>query len=271
MGLDGKVVLVVGAGSGIGAAVAAQAAAAGARVVVSGRRREALEKVAAATGATAHPADVTVRDEVEALVAAVVQEHGRLDGVVASAGVITAGKVLDIGDQEWESALRTNLTSVFLLARAALPHLIEARGALVTVGSIAGHRAAAGSAAYAASKAGAEVLTSTIAAEYGPLGVRANTVCPGWTRTEMADEEMREFGEPHGLDVEEAYAQATALVPQRRAAEPGEIADAVLWLLGPRSSYVNGTVLTVDGGTTAVDPGTVPLDFGLAPRGPLSP
>lgn len=264
--LDGKVVLVVGAGSGIGAAVAAHAATAGARVAVSGRRREALEKVAAATGATAHPADATVREEVAALIAAVVREHGRLDGVVASAGVITAGNLLDITDENWDATLRTNLTSVFLLARAALPHLIAARGSLVTVGSIAGHRAAAGSAAYAASKAGAEVLTSSIAAEYGPLGVRANTVCPGWTRSEMADEEMREFGAPYGLGVEQAYAEATALVPQRRAAEPGEIADAVLWLLGPHSSYVNGTVLTVDGGTTAVDQGTVPFDFRLTPR-----
>lgn len=262
----GPVYLVAGASSGIGAAVAVRAAASGARVAVCGRRREALAEVAGRCGATAHVADVTSRTEVEDLVAAVVREHGRLDGVVANAGVMRPGGVLDLTDEDWDATLRTNLTSVFLLARAALPQLTETRGAFVTVGSIAGLRAPTGMAAYAASKAGAAMLTTSIAAEFGPLGVRANTVCPGWTRTEMADQEMREFGAPLGLGVEESYEAVTALVPQRRPATAQEIADAVLWLLGPHSSYVNGTTLTVDGGTTVVDPGAVPFDFAVTPR-----
>lgn len=258
--------LVAGASSGIGAAVAAQAAASGARVAVCGRRGGALRKVADECGATAYVADVTDGAQVEELVAAVVRDHGRLDGVVANAGVMRPGGVLDLTDEDWDATLRTNLTSVFLLARAALPHLIDSKGAFVTVGSIAGLRASGGMSAYAASKAGAAMLTATLAAEFGPRGVRANTVCPGWTRTEMADQEMREFGEPLGLGVAESYAEVTALVPQRRPAEPHEIADAVLWLLGPHSSYVNGTTLTVDGGTTIVDPGAVPFDFRLSER-----
>ncbi|WEH12860.1 SDR family oxidoreductase [Streptomyces sp. VNUA24] len=260
------VYLVAGASSGIGAAVAHRAGAAGARVAVCGRRRDALVKVADGCGGTAHVADVTVRGDVEDLVAAVVREHGRLDGVVANAGVMRPGGVADLSDEDWDATLRTNLTSVFLLARAALPELTRSRGAFVTVGSIAGLRAPSGMAAYAASKAGAAMLTASIATEFGPLGVRANTVCPGWTRTEMADQEMREFGEPLGLGIDASYEAVTALVPQRRPALAEEIADAVLWLLGPGSSYVNGTTLTVDGGTTMVDPGAVPFDFTLTPR-----
>ncbi|WP_327692490.1 SDR family NAD(P)-dependent oxidoreductase [Streptomyces sp. NBC_00459] len=265
-GNSGPVYLIAGASSGIGAAVAARAAEAGARVAVCGRRREALAKVADGCGGTAHVADVTVRADVENLVAAVVAEYGRLDGVVANAGIMRPGGVLDLSDEDWDATLRTNLTSVFLLARAAVPELARSRGAFVTVGSIAGLRAPSGMAAYAASKAGAAMLTASIATEFGPLGVRANTVCPGWTRTEMADQEMREFGEPLGLGVDEAYEAVTALVPQRRPALAEEIADAVLWLLGPRSSYVNGSTLTVDGGTTMIDPGAVPFDFALRPR-----
>jgi NAD(P)-dependent dehydrogenase (short-subunit alcohol dehydrogenase family) len=110
------------------------------------------------------------------------------------------------------------------------------------------------------------MLTASIAAEFGPYGVRANTVCPGWTRTEMADEEMREFGNPHGLGIDESYQAVTSLVPQRRPARAEEIAEAAMWLLGPASSYVNGTTLTVDGGTTIVDPGAVPFEFQITPR-----
>ncbi|MEV0261251.1 SDR family oxidoreductase [Streptomyces sp. NPDC050617] len=259
------VLLVAGASSGIGAAVAARGTADGARVAVCARRADALREVADACGATPYVADVTVRSEVDRLVADVVRDHGRLDGVVANAGTIRPGGLLELGDEDWDATLRTNLTAVFLLARAALPHLVAARGAFVTVGSVAGLRAATGAGAYAASKAGAAMLTSVIAAEFGPQGVRANTVCPGWTRTEMADEEMREFA-GDGTPLDAAYARATALVPQRRAAAAEEIADAVLWLLGPRSSYVNGATLAVDGGLTMVDAGRVPFDFTLAPR-----
>ncbi|WP_416966721.1 SDR family NAD(P)-dependent oxidoreductase [Streptomyces sp. 4F14] len=264
--MTAPVYLVAGASSGIGAAVAERAAAGGARVAVCGRRPDALKAVAERCGSTAYVADVTSRADVDELVAAVVRDHGRLDGVVANAGVMRPGGVLDLSDEDWDATLRTNLTSVFLLARASVPHLTRTRGAFVTVGSIAGLRAPTGMSAYAASKAGAAMLTTTVAAEFGPLGVRANTVCPGWTRTEMADEEMRAFGGPLGLDVEESYAAVTALVPQRRPAAAEEIADAVLWLLGPGSSYVNGATLTVDGGTTVVDPGAVPFDFRITPR-----
>lgn len=268
MTTDRPVVIVTGAGSGIGAAVAELAAAGGARVVICGRRGEVLDRVAERTGALVHVTDVTAPGAVEGLVAAAIDAHGRIDAVVANAGVMRPGGLLDLSPEDWRATLDTNLTAVFLLAKVALPHLLESRGAMVTVSSIAGLRAPAGAVAYAASKAAVIMLTQTIAVEYGPRGVRANTVCPGWVRTEMADAEMREFGEDLGLSRDEAYADVTRLVPLRRPATSEEVAQAILWLAGPQASYVNGAVLTVDGGTTSIDPGTVAFDFALTPRSP---
>ena len=118
--------------------------------------------------------------------------------------------------------------------------------------SIAALRAPSAATAYAVSKAGLVMLVQSIARDFGGQGVRANVVCPGWVRTEMADAEMAEFGAPHGLDEDAAYAEVTRLVPQQRPAEAAEIASAVTWLAGPDASYVNGACLVVDGGT---DPG----------------
>ena len=261
-----RVLIVTGGGSGIGAAVAAVAAAAGDRVVICGRRKDALDRVADQTGAEPRVCDVSSPDAVAGLVRDTVAAHGRLDGVVANAGVMRDGAVLDLSPQDWDATVQTNLTSVFLLAKAALPHLIEARGALVTVASVAALRVPVGCAAYATSKAGVTMLTQAIAADYGPRGVRANVVCPGWIRTEMSDMEMAAFGEPHGLGREEAYEEVTRLVPQRRAGTADEAAAAIMWLLGPEASYVNGAVLSVDGGTALPDPGTIPFDFQVRPR-----
>jgi meso-butanediol dehydrogenase / (S,S)-butanediol dehydrogenase / diacetyl reductase len=261
-----RVVIVTGAGSGIGAAVAGLLAAGSARVVIAGRRRASLDAVAATTGALTHVADLTAPGGVEGLVRVAADAYGRIDGVVANAGVVRPGGLLDLTDDDWRATLDTNLSSVFRLARAALPYLLDSGGAWVTVSSIAGLRASSGVAAYAVSKAAVTMLTQTMAVEFGARGVRANVVCPGWTRTEMADEEMREFGEPLGVSVDEAYAEVTRVVPQRRPAGAEEVARAVCWLLGPEASAINGSVLTVDGGTTAVDPGTLAFDFAINPR-----
>lgn len=264
--MSGPVMLVTGAGTGIGAAVAERAAAQGWQVVICGRRGALLDRVAAGTGARPIVADVTDHADVSALTETVVTEFGRLDCVVANAGIMTEGTVLEVEPAAWDLTLRTNLTSVYLLVRAALPHLIAARGSLVAVSSIAALRASSSAAAYAVSKAGLVMLAQSVARDFGPAGARANVVCPGWVRTEMADAEMAEFGAPLGLDTEAAYAEVTRLVPQGRPAEPGEVAAAVTWLASAEASYVNGACLVVDGGTVLVDPGTVALDFSVTPR-----
>ena len=177
-----------------------------------------------------------------------------------NAGVMLPGTVAEASVDDWRATLDVNLTGPFLLARAALPKLLERQGSVVSVASIAALRAGPGMAAYCASKAGLVLLTQCLAVEQGAAGLRANVVAPGWVRTEMADEEMDEFGGPRGLDREAAYAEVTRNVPARRPATADEAAAAVVWLLSPQAAYVNGSVLTVDGGTSIVDVGT--LAFG---------
>ncbi|QSR24963.1 dehydrogenase [Nocardioides aromaticivorans] len=268
----GKVVLVTGGGTGIGAAIARLLAATGDQVVICGRREAPLRAVAEETGAHVVVADVAENAGVERVVADTVATFGRLDGLVVNHGIIHVGRVDEVTPEQWDDTIRVNLTSPFLLVRAALPHLLAARGAVVAVSSVAALRASDGMAAYSASKAGLLLLTQSLAVDHGRDGLRANAVCPGWTATEMGDMEMAELGAERGISADEAYRLATAIVPQRRAAQPEEIAGVVAWLLSDAASYVNGTVLPVDGGSCIVDPGTVALDprvsIDLSPRSP---
>lgn len=243
--------LVTGGGTGIGAAVARALVADGQRVAICGRRAEPLRSVAAQTGALDVACDISDGEQVGRLVESVVAAFGRLDGLVLNAGVIAHGGVAE---------LSVNLTGAFLVAKAALRHLIQAHGAIVSVASVAALRAASDMGGYAATKAGLAMLTQSLAIDHAHQGLRANVVCPGWTITEMADEEMTEFGSERGLPVPGAYDLVTALVPQRRAATADEVAAVVTWLLSDRASYVNGAVIPVDGAASAVDVGTTAFD-----------
>ncbi|MBS1692664.1 MAG: SDR family oxidoreductase [Actinobacteria bacterium] len=264
--MTSRVVLVTGGGTGIGAAVTRRLAGAGDRVVICGRRAEPLQQVADSTGALAVVADVSQPAGVATVVAETIAAYGRLDGLVLNHGIIRTGQVAELTPEDWEDTLRVNLTGPFLLVRAVLPHLLQARGAVVAVASVAALRASEGMAAYSASKAGLLLLTQSLAVDHGPDGLRANAVCPGWTATEMADMEMAELGDARGISTEDAYRLATAMVPQRRVASADEVAGAVCWLLSEDASYVNGAVLPVDGGSCAVDPGTLALDTRVSIR-----
>jgi meso-butanediol dehydrogenase / (S,S)-butanediol dehydrogenase / diacetyl reductase len=254
------VAIVTGGGTGIGAASAAALRAEGWEVIICGRRLETLEEVAQTTGAVPIVADAASGDGVRQLVASTVKRFGSINGLVLNAGIIRPGAVGDLADEDWDAMVRTNLTGPFLLAKAAMPQLIAAGGSIVGVASAAALRASGGIPGYNASKAGLVMLMQSIAVDYGPFGVRANAVCPGWTRTEMADMEMDECRTELGLDRQQAYSVATSFVPSRRPAEAAEVGKVVAWLLSDQASYVNAAVIPVDGGMIAVDPGSLALD-----------
>jgi meso-butanediol dehydrogenase/(S,S)-butanediol dehydrogenase/diacetyl reductase len=256
---DAPVTIITGAGSGIGSAVARALVARGGRVVLAGRRPDPLHQVATELDGLAVPGDAATAEGVERLVAATVERFGRIDGLVLNAGIFHPGTAEELAPEQWEETLRVNLTGPYLLARAAMPWLRETRGSIVAVSSIGGLRSAPGAFAYATSKAGLIAAVKSLAVDHASDGVRVNCVCPGWTRTEMADEEMAVVAAERGITVEQAYALAVSLVPQRRVAEPAEVAAAIAWLLSGEASYVTGAELVVDGGSVLVDAGNVPI------------
>ncbi|WP_348787076.1 SDR family oxidoreductase [Leifsonia sp. NPDC080035] len=256
--MDSPVVVISGGGTGIGAATARRFAAEGARVVLLGRRREPLEAVAAETGGLALPCDTADRGQTEAVFARVLDELGRVDALVANAGGHGTGTVADTSDEEWDLSFRTNVSTAFVLARAALPALAASGGSIVVVSSLAGLFAGPGVAGYTVGKHALLGLTRSLARDYGRSGVRVNAVCPGWVRTPMADEEMDDFARQAGIGGrEEGYAIVTKDVPLGRAAEPEEIASVIRFLASRDASYVTGSTLVVDGGAHIVDLPTI--------------
>lgn len=245
---------MTGAGTGIGAACARRLGADGYGIVLSGRRREPLDEVAAALDhAVVVSGDVGDPHHAAELAEAARASFGGLDAVVLNAGIGDSAPAGDETPEGWERTIRTNLTGAFLVARAALPLLEERRGSLVGIASVNAMRAGPGWASYCSSKAGLVMLCKTIANDYGPRGVRANAVCPGWVRTPMGDADMDGLAELRGTDREGAYALTHASVPLRRPAEPEEIAAVVAFLLSSEAAYVTGAELPVDGGATVVD------------------
>lgn len=260
MSLVGKVALVTGGGTGIGAATARRFRAEGAGVVVTGRRPGPLEAVASETGAVAVAGDAASPDDVRRAVAAC-RELGGLDIVIANAGGEGGSSVGEMDDESWARSLASNLTSAFVTVRESLPSLLErGGGSIVVVASEAALTPAPGIAGYNTSKTALLGLARSLAVDYGPRGIRANAICPGWVRTPMADAEMDALGERHGLGSREsAYALACSRLPLRRPASAEEIAAVCLFLASGEASFVSGAVIPVDGGAGAVDVGT--LDF----------
>ena len=233
--LEGKVALVTGGSKGIGRAIALELGAAGASVVVGYRTgQDEAEAVAAEVGGRAIAADVS--DAASA--AALVEAAGDLDILVNNAGLTRDGLIARMSDDDWDTVIGTNLSSVFYTCRAVARPMMKRRGgAIVNVSSIVGVHGNAGQTNYAASKAGIIGFTKSLARELGSRGVRANVVAPGYVKTQLTDV----------LPVEATTAMLGA-TPLGRPGEPEDIAGAVRYLCSDAAAFVTGAVLLVDGG-----------------------
>lgn len=254
MRFEDKTALITGGGTGIGAAIARRISSEGGKVLLVGRRIEPLQQVAAETGAIAFAADAADGASMRDAVRQAVEQFGSLDILVANAGGHGVGPTVSMSDETWAQATRANLDTAFVSARECLPELIKSKGNIVVLASIAGLFAAPEAAGYVTMKHALIGLAKSLARDHGRLGVRTNTVCPGWVRTPMADEEMQYIIGKHGLNgLDEAYALVTKDVPLGRPAMPEDIANVVCFLASAEAAMVNGAVLTVDGGAGTVD------------------
>ncbi len=241
--LDGKTAFVTGAGQGIGKAIVEKFAAEGATVAVTDLNGDAAEAVAAALGAPAIAvrADVSDREEVAAVVAAVHERFGRIDLLVNNAGWDVASSFVDSDPDDWDRAIGINLYGVLHTSKAVLPLMAEqGGGAVVNLGSDAGRVGSSGESVYSAAKGGVIAFTKTLAREMARKNVRVNCVSPGPTDTalfaSMGDEKLRE-----------ALIRA---IPLRRLAQPADIANAVAFLASDEAAFITGQTLSVSGGLT---------------------
>lgn len=245
-----RVAIITGGASGIGQALAVGYAEEGVASVFAYHPRdphdpgETVSAVEAAGGvAVAVAADVSSSEAVDELIAVALSRFGRIDAVVANAGILRRAAIEDMDDASWNEVIGVDLTGVMRVFRAAVPHMVSG-GALVAVSSMSGGVYGWNDHAhYAAAKAGVIGLVRSLAVELGPRGIRANTVVPGLTRTPQSLDKVNALGE-------ERLNELAQGVPLRRVAEPSEIADLIRYLTGPSSSYVNGAEIRIDGGLT---------------------
>jgi meso-butanediol dehydrogenase/(S,S)-butanediol dehydrogenase/diacetyl reductase len=258
MQLNGKVALITGAGTGIGAAIAERFVADGARICISGRRQKKLDEVAESLPADTVltcSGDVTKLEDAERMVATALEFSGKLDVLVNNAAIDPGGAtVVDTDPEIWHRVLETNLTGPFYLMKASIPHMIRGGGgSIINIASLGGLRCLPGMPSYSASKAGLIGLTQQVALDFGPSKVRCNAVCPGGTRTEMLEKSLGPLREVLGTDLDGVFDCISSMVPLRRTAKPSEISGICSYLASDDSTFVTGAVLLVDGGAATVD------------------
>ena len=247
--LAGKSVLVTGAARGIGAAIAEAVVEEGGAVALLDIDPAGADTVARLADGAAHffQCDVRSLEDVERAVANAKRALGDLDGLVNNAGVNAYFDPVAMTEDDWDSVFAVDLKAAWMLAKAALPGLIERGGAIVNISSIQARLTLRGFFPYAAAKAGLEGLTRSLALEYAPAGVRVNAVAPGYTETRLVQEWLDLQDDPAA-----ARKSVLAKIPLGRIADPREIGSAVVFLLSDQASAITGTTLAVDCGVGAL-------------------
>ena len=256
--LEGKVALITGGGTGIGAAIAERFVADGASICITGRRQEMLTKVAQSLPpgkVLTCAGDVTKLPDVKRMVETALVFSGKLDVLVNNAAIDPGGTtVVEIDPELWHEVLEINLTGPLYLMKESIPHMVEAGGgSIINIASLAGLRCLPGMPAYCASKAGLIHLTKQVALDFGPANIRCNAVCPGGTRTEMLEASLAPLADTLETDLDGVFARVSSMVPIRRTASPDEITGICSYLASDDSSFMTGASLLLDGGAAIVD------------------
>ncbi len=268
MQLEGKVALITGGGTGIGAAIAERFVAEGAKICITGRRQDVLDQESARIPkgwVTTCTGDVASYEDALRMVEKIVAFGGKLDVLVNNAGIDTPGAITEIDPAVWKRVLDTNLTGPLYLMKIAIPYMKKiGGGSIINIASLAGVRCIPAMPAYCSSKAGLIMLTQQAALDYGSFKIRCNVVCPGGTRTTMIENSMAGLAKKLNKDLDGTFEYFSKNVPLRRVCYPSEIAGTCVYLAGEDSSFVTGSILMVDGGAAIVDiSGAAVTDAGM--------
>ena len=250
--LDGKVAIVTGAGSlgGIGAATVRALRDMGATVWATDVDGSGARQVAETLGVLGRAVDITDRPQIDACVDAVIAEHGRLDILVNNAGTAAGAKpFLQVTEDDWQISFAVNIKGTADFCQAAIPHMqAQGSGCIVNLSSMTGIGAQRAFGAYTTAKHALIGLTKTIAAEFGPEGIRCSAICPGFIATEFHENVNRRLADEKDMDLEAFKTLRYESVAMRRAGTPDEVAQLIAFVCGPGGAYITGVALPVTGG-----------------------
>ena len=257
MKLKGKVALITGGGTGIGAAITERFVAEGAKVCITGRRQEMLDNVLRslpAGSAVTCQGDTSKDEDVTRMVTTALEFGGKLDVLVNNAAIRANGSIVDADRATWRKVIDVNLTGPFMMMQEVIPSMIKnGGGSIVNIASVGGTRCLPGMPAYCASKAGLIMLSQQAALDYGPHKIRVNAVCPGAVKTEMVEKEFGQIGKMIGMDSGSFFNMVSKTLPLQRFAEPAEIGGICTFLASDDSSFMTGAALIIDAGTAIID------------------
>src|SRR5258705_9796473 len=254
MELQGQVAMVTGAGRGIGRATALELAKLGADIVIAELDQTGADTTAklvkdVGRRAAVIPTDVTKRADLAQMAEQTKRQFGRIDTLVNNAGIYRAATTLDVTEDHWDAIMNINAKAVFFATQAVLPTMIaQKRGVIVSLASMAGKIGSRANLPYNASKAAVISMTKSLALAHAADGIRVNCVCPGFVETDMWTSVAREQGALLNQSPEEFTRRRVHQIPLERMEQPGDVANVIGFLVSPRSDYMTGQALSVDGG-----------------------